>query len=229
MTVGRAGLVVLMAAGLAGCAKFPETGTGATATRVVFTLQFDREINRNYVYVVAINPSTADSPTVQGPIPVIAPPWGNGFVAGNATHFVGFNFLIPGQFNIYRFRDAVLNNYEFVGVPVTTEDVLPGSNRLRFEINVAQIAQSQAEAESFRSLQVNLLSMDRVPQSGTGKVWDALGDGRLPSQINSPVVISLRASRIYTNASFFDLEPRSDAADPDLDLVDFTIEVRRND
>lgn len=228
MTVRRFGLIALVAV-LTGCAKFPETGTGATATRLVFTLQFDREISRNYVYVVAINPSTADNPTVQGPIPVIAPPWGNGFVAGNATHFVGFNFLVPGQFNIYRFRDAALNNYEFVGVPVATEDVLPGANRLRFEINLAQIAQSQAEAESFRSLQVNLLSMDRVPQSGTGKVWDALGDGRLPSQINSPVVVSLRTSRIYTNASFFDLEPRSDCADPDLDLVDFTIEVRRND
>ncbi|MCW5942291.1 MAG: hypothetical protein KIS66_08660 [Fimbriimonadaceae bacterium] len=214
---------------LGGCAKFPDAGTGATATRLVFTLQFDREINRNYVYVVAINPSTADNPTVQGPIPVIAPPWGNGFVAGNATHFVGYNFLVPGQYNIYRFKDAALNNYEFVGVPVQSEDVLPGGNRLRFEINLAQIAQSQAEAESFRSLQVNLLSMDRVPQSGTGKVWDALGDGRLASQINSPVVVSLRTSRTYTNGSFFDIEPRADAADPDLDLVDFTIEVRRND
>lgn len=210
------------------CARFPDTGDSGELVRLSFTLQFDREINRSYVYVVALNPSTQDTPTTTGPIPVIAPPWGNGFVAGQATHFVGFNFLVPGQFNLYRFRDTNLNEYEFVGVPLLADDVLPGTNRLRFEISINQLARTTAEAEAFRSLQINLLAMDRVPQSGTTKVWEALGDGRLPSQINSPITVSLRTSRTYTNNTFFDLEPRNDVADPDLDLVDFVVEVRRN-
>lgn len=183
-------------------------------------------MNPNYVYIVALNPSTEDNPTTQGPIPVIAPPWGNGFVAGQARYFVGYNFLIPGQFNLYRFVDANLNEYEFAGIPVVFEEVTPGTNRLRFELTLGQLASSAAEAATYRSLQINFLTMDRVPQSGSAKSWDALGDGRLPSEINSPITVSLRFSRTYTNATFFNLEPRGDVADPDLDIVDFIVEVR---
>ena len=71
--------------------------------------------------------------------------------------------------------------------------------------------------------------MDTVPQGSAGsKKWDALGDGRLPSEINTPITISVRTGGTYNNTTFSNLEPRGDVIDPDLDIVDWQIEVRLN-
>src|SRR5688500_14526164 len=72
--------ILLIALFLGSCAKFP-AGSGGTGTaRLIFEMEMDGAINPNFVYIVAMNPSTEDNPTTEGPIPVIAPPWGNGFV-----------------------------------------------------------------------------------------------------------------------------------------------------
>ncbi|MCC7434043.1 MAG: hypothetical protein IT363_05110 [Methanoregulaceae archaeon] len=213
---------------LVGCAKLPETPVGAAGTRLAFTITLAREVNENYVYMVALRPSTDPNPPEQGPIPVIAPPWGNGFVAGTVTHFVSWANIQSPRYLLYRFRDAALIDYFALGAPVNYVDVLPGGKVLRFEIDLTQIAPSAAVAETYQSLQFNILTNDRIPQGGAGtKNWDALGDGRLPSEINTPITISLRTSGTYDNARYFDLEPNGDVADPDLDIVDWKVEVRR--
>jgi hypothetical protein len=69
--------------------------------------------------------------------------------------------------------------------------------------------------------------MDRIPQgSSTEKVWDALGDSRLPSGINQYVTIPLNLNGFYDNERFQDLEPPNDVQDPSLDIIDWSIEVR---
>lgn len=219
-------LIPLLA--LAGCAKLPDTATGGASTRLAFTITLAREVNPNYVYMVALRPSTDDNPTEQGPIPVIAPPWGNGFVAGTVTHFVSWANVQSPRYLLYRFRDALLIDYFALGAPVNYVDVLPGGKELRFEIDLTQIAPDAATAALYRSLQFNILTNDRIPQGAAGsKVWDALGDGRLASEINTPITISLRNSRTFDNAGFLNLEPNGDVADPDLDIVDWKVEVRR--
>src|SRR5690349_3833866 len=78
-----------------GCAKFPATG-GNQNTHLIFTMRVAGHIRNGtqageptpYIYMVAVYPSTDLFPTVQGPVPVITAPWGNGMVAGNATHFI---------------------------------------------------------------------------------------------------------------------------------------------
>lgn len=213
---------------LAGCAKLPDAPVGAGGTRLAFTITLAREVNENYVYMVALRPSTDPNPPEQGPIPVIAPPWGNGFVAGTVTHFVSWANIQSPRYLLYRFRDALLIDYFALGAPVNYVDVLPGGKVLRFEIDLAQIAPDVATAETYQSLQFNILTNDRIPQGATGtKNWDALGDGRLPSEINTPITIPLRTSGTYDNARYFDLEPNGDVADPDLDIVDWKVEVRR--
>ena len=76
--------------------------------------------------------------------------------------------------------------------------------------------------------------MNRVSQSsGTNRVIDALGDTRLASEINNYVKIPLTTSGTYDNSRFNLIEPTSadnlttDCPDPDLDIVDWSIEVRR--
>lgn len=227
-------LLLSLVAGLAGCARFPDAGVDLT-TRLVFTLTVDGRIRTGqepgafgvpYVYMVALNPSTEANPTVQGPIPVVAPPWGNGFVAGNARFFVWWDPTQTNEYTLYKFRDADLNEYFPVGVPVAFESVESGATRIRFELDLTQIADTPADAENLRSLQVNFLTMDRIPLSGTQKLWEGLGDGRLPASVNDFVTIPLDVSGTYDNDRAGEPEPRLDVPDPDLDMVDWRVEVR---
>lgn len=223
------GLSGFMAASIVGCAKFPSGGGGTGGKRLVFSVTLDREINSNFVYIVAIRPSTDSNPPEQGPIPVIAPPWGNGFVAGTNRYFVRYDPTQSPRYQIYQFQDANYLNYVPIGVPINFVDPNPGDRVLRFELDLNQLALTQTEADSYQSIQVNLLTMDTVPQGSTGsKKWDALGDGRLPSEINTPITISVRTGGTYSNTTFSNLEPRGDVVDPDLDIVDWQIEVRLN-
>ena len=208
-----------------GCAKWPDTGGGADGLRLTFTLKVGAEIDPNYVYIVAVNPSTDETPVVQGPIPVIAPPWGNGFVSGTSTHFVLYDGFQSPPIQVYRFNNPNLLEYFAIGVPANEDPVLPESRQIRFEIELSQIAGGSLP-EDLKSIQINFLTMNVVPQGAGGdKVWDALGDGNLPSQINDYVTIPLRTG-IYNNASFQFREPNNDCIVPALDIVDWQVEIR---
>ena len=221
-------LLALVALVLGGCAKFPHTGGGGGGTRLIFTMRLDGPVNPNFVYIVALHPTTEESPTTQGPIPVIAPPWGNGFVAGTVTHFVRWDTTQSPHFLIYQFRDTQLIDYFERGVPINYQEVQTGDREITFEIELNQISATPAEADTFRTLQVNFLTMDRVPQGNDpgSKSWDALGDGRLPQEINQFINVPLRTSGVYDNRHYQNLEPQGDNPDPALDLVDFSVEVR---
>jgi hypothetical protein len=219
--------IVALCVALVGCAKWPADPLPFQSRRLIFIMTLNREINPNYVYIVALRPSVEDNPPEQGPVPVIAPPWGNGFVAGTVSHFVRWDPLQSPNYLLYAFRGADLIEYFPIGVPIQFEDVIPGTRMLRFELEVAQLAPTPADAQNFRSLQINFLTMDRVPQGQGGtKFWDALGDGRLPSELNTWITVPLITSGLYTNQRFNFLEPSGDTPDPDLDIVDWSVEVR---
>lgn len=209
---------------LCGCAKLPDNAVVTTTKRLLFTLRVQGQIRSDYVYIVALRPSVDLNPTTQGPIPVIAPPWGNGFVAGGVTHFVRWDPLQSPRFIIYKFLNANLLDFFQVGVPINYVEVGPNDKELKFEIDLSQLVTNPLDQQS---IQVNFLTMNRIP-SGTGgsKDWDALGDSRLPGEINDYVTIPLRTAGVYDNARFNDLEPSNDAPDPDLEITDFRIEVR---
>lgn len=206
----------------------PEAGTGAKTKRIVVTATMQQAINPNFVYIFAFRPSTEVSPTTQGPVPIVSSPWGNGFVGGNCTYFVRWDPFQSPRYLIYRFNDSNLTSWYQTGVPVNYVDVDSGSKTFVFELDLTQLALTPAEAETFKSLQVNILTMDRIPQgTGGSKAWDALGDGRLPSSINDYITVDLRTTGIYNDTKYGDMEPVGDAPDPSLDIADFQIEVRQ--
>lgn len=230
----RFAALALIGLALTGCARFPDT-PGATGTRLIFTMTVSGTIRTGqepggtgipYIYMVAMRTSNDEVPTTQGPIPVIGPPWGNGFVAGNATHYVWWDPTASSDYLLYRFVDTSLNNSVITGVPISVENVGVGSRRIRFELLLTQLAPTVADAEALRSIQVNFLTMDRIPQSGTQKDWDALGDGRIPSQVNEFVRIPLGRNGIYNNLTTAGLEPTGDQPNPELDISDWSVEVR---
>jgi hypothetical protein len=213
---------------LGGCAKFPTTAVG-DSTRVIFRMQMRGEIRSDYVYIFAIRTSTDLNPTGDGPIPVIQFPTNNGFVAGNADYFVRWSSE-SRQYTLYKFTDSTLNFNTPIGVPINTVDVSPGSRTLGFELSLEQLVATPGTSNQLQSLQVNLLTMNRIldSSSGSSRIIDALGDTRRLLELNQPVRIPLATSAIYDNARFANLEPLdSDCPDPDLDISDWSIEVRR--
>ncbi len=223
----------------AGCAKFPVNGT-TDARHVTFRFRVAGQIRPDYVYIVAIRTSTDLNPdTINGPIPVITYPNANGFVAGQPTHFILYDPTLARPFIIRRFLPTTdpgnpvdLTKWTDVGVPINYGDVGAGTRELTFEITLDQIADNHAAALLLRTLQVNILTMNRVSTgTGTGRIIDSLGDNRTVNGINQFIKIPLNSSRIYDNQFFNLLEPPSDAPssidclDPDLDLTDFSVEV----
>lgn len=230
--VGRCVLGAL-ALGPLGCAKFPEEAQ-PQSTRLTISFTVDGKIRTGlgqdefglpYVYMVALRVSQDANPIDDGPIPVIAPPWGNGFVAGNATHFVWWSRQFSPNYALFRFRDPLLNEYVQTGFPVTFTDVRQGDRTLRFSVDLDQLVPDPQERARIRSVQINFLTMDRIPQGGFDKFWDALGDGRLPTEVNRFLLIPLTTSGVYDNRRAGGIEPRGDTPDPDLDIVDWSVEV----
>lgn len=226
-------LVVLLGVFVVGCAKYPSTGNSSFTKRLLFTMTVDGQIRSGqgsgqlglpYVYIVALRLSTDPAPTDQGPIPVVVPS-GNGFVAGNATHYILWNPLASPQYQIWQFRDSTLNESFQVGVPVNNRPFQEGDRTLEFEIDMSQLVPA-ADVDSIQSVQVNFLTMNNTNTSGSGRIWDALGDSRIPTQINSYFTIQPRSSQILNNNNQGQIEPRGDTLDPDLDIVDWSIEVR---
>ena len=223
-------LAAVIATAVGGCAKYPTSSTGVPSKRVTFTMTIVGALNPNYVYIVALNPSTELNPTTTGPIPVVAPPWGNGFVAGGCTYFVQWIPTQSPDYGIFQFTDSTLNNFIQTGVPVTYVDPQSGGHVLNFTIDLSQIAPSVDIANQYQSLQVNFLTMDRTPRgsSGGSKNWDAIGDGNNPGQINDYLTIPLRVDGTYNNAYYSNIEPTGDVVsdgDPALDITDFSIQV----
>lgn len=215
-----------------GCAKQPSVKV-TNGTRVTFTMKVDGRIRDGsapedagipLIYMVALRASDIDNPTEIGPTPVIAPPWGNGFVSGTATHFVWFDPTAANPFTLYRFLDTDLNNYIPVGVPVNVTPLSSGGQQLQFELDMQQLIVGPAFTVP-RSLQVNFLTMDRFGSTQSSHSWDALGDGRT-AQINQPITIPLRTNGTYSNTLSGQIEPRGDNVNADLDLIDWSIEVR---
>lgn len=230
----------------AGCAKFPANPVGQEFRRLIFRLRVAGEIRPDYLYFVAIRTSRDANPDANGPVPVITFPNANGFVAGQPTHFVQYDPTLSRPFIIRRFVKSSeepnppdpnspvdLTKWTDIGVPISYSDVPPGTRELVFEISLNQIADSVDEAGQLLSLQVNFLTMNRLLTTDTSnRVYDALGDTRSINEINDYVRIPLTTSRVYDNQFFNFLEPTSDSPantdspDPDLDIVDWSVEVR---
>lgn len=211
-----------------GCAKFPPV-IAADATRILFTVTFRGQIRNDYVYIIPIRTSVELNPVGDGPVPVVSFPTNNGFVAGNVNYFVRWT-PDAQQYTLYRFTDASLSFFSPVGIPLNSTPVFPGSRTLQFELSGEQLVTTPGTSNNLQALQVNFLTMNRLldSTSGSTRVIDALGDTRQILQLNQPVRIPLATSSLYDNSRFAFLEPvDSDCPDPDLDIVDWSIEVRR--
>ncbi len=222
--LGRLELALLLMLST-GCARFPDTPAQQGVRRLIIEMQVAGRIRPEYHYFVLFNLS--NDPTGQaGPVPVLIPPWGNGFAGGAFTHFMRFDRFQPqARYALYRVvPDTNLSVFQFIGVPLVVEPVGADSNRLRLEIDITQFIPDPDEAREMRFIQMNFIATDRVPldpNDTAPKVSDALGPPGLGQYLN----IRIDQNRILRNVDA-GLESAGDVADPDLDIVDWRVEVR---
>jgi hypothetical protein len=219
----------LAAIAVVGCARFPTGGGGTFTKRLHFRVRLAGPVNPNYVFIAAINDADDLTGANGGPIPVVQRPWGNGFVAGKCTHFIRYDGTLPnGGYGVFKFTDLInLLTWFQTGIPVNFITPNPGSDIIEFEIDLTQIRPLPSDALLIQALQINLLTMDRVPTNPDDpnpRYWDAFGDGT-PGSINDFITIDVTTAHIYRNSDL-NIEPGGDVADPSLDIVDWSIEIR---
>ena len=251
----KVGLLGAVAIACAGCAKFPASGTSGF-TAITFTFKVAGKINTTvdsdpstyYIYDIAVNATSDPNPSPSlAPTPVINSSSPNGRVGGSPTHFVEFNSLNPtssNPFMLYRFaKSSEVPNPNDPSNPInlavysqsrrgqiinyTTPQNGGDPQTLSFTIYTNQLADTDAEAKLLQTLQVNILTMTRPANQGSGsRVIDALGNTTSLATLNNYIQVNLLQSGSYTNSTGF--EPTGDTyggTDPDVDIVDYTITV----
>ncbi len=218
-----------MVLAFAGCARFPEVPAERGVRRLIIEMQVAGRIRPEYHYFVVFNLSN-DSTGSAGPLPVVSPPWGSGFASGAFTHYMRYaSFLPQGGYALYRVEQGTENQpppHVYLGVPISVETVSANSNRLRFEIDITQFIPDERDARAMRFIQLNFITTDIIPtdpNTPVRKNGDSLGDAR----IGEFRYLNLRIdqNRVVRNSDSL-LESADDVADPDLDIVDWRVEVR---
>lgn len=187
-----------------GCARAPASGT--SGVRLIVTLRFAHGISDtdqgNYHYFFLIRSANEQVPT-NGPIPIVAPPYGNGFATGQTngtgatagfTDFVEWSRAQPAPttsgYELYHLSGGINgdpnNAAAFIARGEPDAAVPPnGSNQLQFELNVGRLQPLQGEpdpnnGQQARYLQVNVVATTTIPQNPNSpdpnKFVDAFGD-----------------------------------------------------
>lgn len=223
------GTLIAIALPLGGCARFPETSP-IINKRLIVEFRVAGQIRPDYYYFILID-NDRDTPGVNGPIPPIEPPWGgNGFATGSFQFFVEYNVAQPFEgFILYKVLDPDrLQVFEPLGPPLEAS-ISPDRKNLRVVIDFGSIVRDGQEPADIQVLQVNIIATERTPKDPSDtslKMWDALGDSR--QSPNSYLTLSTDTDRILRNVDT-NIEPAGDVVngnDPDLDIVDWQIEVR---
>ncbi len=229
---------------LAGCAKSPSTPGSAVGTQIVVSMTVRGVIRPDYFYYVLFS-NSADSSGTSGPIPVVAPPYGNGFAAGTFTHFVvvngaqssgGGGSAAPVGYGVFAVTPGSnLRSFTALPSPVQTAT---GTSTIQFRIPLSELATTAVPAAGIRYLQINFVNTNTVPvdPNYTGlKLFDALGDGTQPGGINDYISLDVSKAATYKNSDK-NLEGPNDVVqvgngtfqvvnEPDLDIVDWQVQV----
>ncbi|MDO8585965.1 MAG: S8 family peptidase [Armatimonadota bacterium] len=197
-----------------------------TTNRLVCEVRVAGVINPNCFYYVAID---NDGDPNDGPEAVIGPPWGNGWGRASITHYVQYDTSIPqGGYGLFRIPDPDLLGKIYLGPPLNSIIPGPGGNTLRFALDLDDLAlPPQTDGDQIRTLDINLIATDVVPvdPSFVGpRQWDALGDHSSSAFLR----LDITPGRVISNTTE-GLEPEGDVSNPDLDIVDWSIEVQRTE
>lgn len=225
----------------AGCARAPHGA--AAGVRLSVAIRMNGPIN-DYYHCYFLIRNAADSSGQNGPIPVILPPYLNGFATGqNAatpgfTDFVEYSrgqrqptssgygvYHVPGGMNGDPNRNvfAARGEPEYAATP-------HGGSLLQFELDLSRLQPSEGEPDPNNGqlpqyLQVNIIATTTVPTDpqvpDPDKYVDAMGDQTMGSgSFNTFLTIDTSQNRTYESSSspsYAGYEPLHDTYPSDQD------------
>lgn len=245
-----AGLTFLL---LGGCARAP-AGAGA-GVRLRATIRVNGPVNDFYHYYFLIR-NAADASGQNGPIPVILPPYLNGFATGQNAATAGFTDFVEysrGQrqptasgYGLYHVPDGINgdpNRNVFAARGEPEYAMTPSGNVLLFELDLSRIQPAQGEPDPNngqlpRYLQVNVLATTTTPTDplvpDPDKYVDAMGEQMLGSgTFNTFLTIDTQQNRLYESSSspgYPGYEPLNDVypstKDPAVDIAYWSISIQ---
>jgi hypothetical protein len=222
-------LGVLAVLALSGCANTPAGVSRVPPRQLVLELTVAGRIQPNFQYYFAMDFEPDQS---KGPLPVVGPPWGNGWGTGAITHYV----VVRGnQAQVFRIApNSNLLKSESLGRPFDFQPPLPASpGHVSVTLDTDTLVPTDTQLATFN---YNIIATDITPldpQFPGPKLVDAFGTSG-----NQFVTISLSQNRVFANTDLDppierqgdvfrapDLSPATGAGD--LDIVDWRIAVRR--
>lgn len=217
-------LCLLLLSQLSGCARTPEGLTARRENQLLVEIEFADVIDPgSFQYFFAIGTDPAASP---GPVPVVAPPWGNGWGAGNIDYVVRLFNLSPTAPTLFRVVGENLLNYEeFNEALLSSVPLGPTSQTLSFSLDLNLLRKPDGTLPD--TLRFNIIATDVVPYNSTNPVRkqvDFLGSGGDALEINVR-----ENGRTYQNRDSLTPEPGGDVLIPSIDITDWRIEVQRSD
>lgn len=220
-----AGAALLVLALSSGCAQQPPSRNALSNKRLIVTMKFRSPVNPLYHYFFLMN--NAGDQNAPGPVPVLVPPYGNGFATGSGgtagfTDFVRFDNLQPQGYSLYHaVGDPNKSNFVYEGRPVNATFPDPNdprtANQLQFELDLSQLivdasgapladqTQAATQARALRFLQVNIIATDQIPKdvtTPTTKQTDSLGDSRTLIAASTFLILDLSQNRVLRNSDF---------------------------
>lgn len=195
---GLCGLLLLPA----GCAKAPGGSNGAispvSGPQLLVTMTVRGTINPSYYYFVLFNVNNQRGPggtSVTGPVPVVAPPYGNGFAAGAFTNYVQYHATNGGTgFSYYAISPDLLTPV-YLGSTGPLVQSAAGTSTLSFQIPLAQLVPtgSSLTVNDINQLEVNFVATNTLNVIGDSlanpKFFDSLG---MPESTGTYVNINVR-------------------------------------
>ncbi|MGO8670585.1 MAG: hypothetical protein ACLQVD_04355 [Capsulimonadaceae bacterium] len=202
--IGRTVLagVLAVTVAIAGCGA-PSSSSQSNGPQLLVNMTVEGDINPADYYFVLFNVTNTPVQST-GPAPVITSPWGNGFASGDITAFMLFDQTAQNSgYQMFAVAPGS-NDLTFTPLPPPTSSApvtFGTSQTLSFEIPISALATAAIPASKITTIQVNFLATDQIPPTGyTGnKLFDALGDGRILSQVDSAITITATPGQSYND------------------------------
>jgi hypothetical protein len=214
---------------LSGCANTPAGVSRVPPRQLVLQLTVAGRIQPNLQYYFAMDFEPDQN---RGPLPVVGPPWGNGWGTGAITHYV---VLRGNQAQVFRIvPNSNLLQTESLGRPFDFRPAspsLPGRVLVTLDTDTLVPSNSTLVTFNYNIIATDISPLD--PQFPGPKLVDAFG-----ATGNQFVTIPISQNRVFANT---DLDPpierqgdvfQAPTMTPatgagDLDIVDWSVEVRR--
>lgn len=207
---------MVFAAAICSCARYPQMVKPVGINRLTIKFEVAGEIKPEAYYFIAFDD---DGDSLDGPLPAVVRPFGNGWGTGSFTRFIEIHL-----------EQATLHD---VNPNDPYQPILTGYP-IEFERRASGISVTVDMDTFFRNgipdtVDINIIAVDEIilnPDYQGIRSYDAFGP-----RGNDYVTISLRATAEYRNGQGFIRETAGDAvpADADhLDITDWSIGVVRS-